>query len=367
VDKVPLTVIHVIETLATGGAERLLVTVLPELQRQGMRAEVAVLRPPFDLQFDLEHVGIKVHVLSKRKKWALLSSCRDLADLAKEREADVLHAHLYFPIMITALARVLRLFRGVTHASFHNLAYGGANRRTWKLAIKQKLAQVLVSRGIDQPQAVSRASADHYAMAYVLDSVEVLHNAIDISVLEAIEPAPGEAIVLPGRLVHEKGHFDLIKALGMLGMPCPPVIFAGDGPLRMELEEQITANQLPISITGQLDYPDMLAIIAGARLVVIPSRYEGFGLTALEALSLGRAVVISTAGGLLEAVGNLGRQVPPADPDALAQAVTAALGDQEWLESQQAAGPARALLFSVKLVAERQIKLYGQTLRNQAT
>ena len=356
-----LTVLHVIETLSRGGAERLLVTVLPELVRQGMRAEVVVLRPVLDLQAELEAEGIAVHILPKRGKWALLGAARDLARLAKECRADIIHAHLYFPTVITALARLLRLFDGVTHASFHNLAYGGANKRTWKLVLRQKLAQFLVPRGINQPQGVSQASADHFAAAYGLRNVVVIQNAMDIRILEAIDFSTGDAVVLPGRLVPEKGHLDLIAALALLKTPCPPVIFAGDGPLRSKLEDEIRVTGLPITITGRLLYPDMLRTVAAARLVVIPSRYEGFGLTALEALALGRPVVASTAGGLPEVMGDLGYQVDPADPPALARAVDAALTDPDWILAQEAAGPGQAAQFAVPTIAARQIALYQQT------
>ena len=356
-----LTVLHVIETLARGGTERLLVAVLPELVRQGMRVEVVVLRAHLDLQADLEAEGIAVHLLPKRNKWALLGAARDLARLAAERNADILHAHLYFPTVITALARVLRIFDGVTHASFHNLAYGGANKRTWKLALRQKLAQFLVPRGVDQPQGVSQASADHFAAAYGLRNVVVIHNAIDMQILEVIDVSVGDAVVLPGRLVPEKGHLDMIAALALLRTPCPRVIFAGDGPLRSRLEDEIRFAGLPITITGRLPYPDMLKTVAAARLVVIPSHYEGFGLTALEALALGRPIVASTAGGLPEVMGNLGYQVAPADPLALAQAMNAALVDPNWMRAQEAAGPGQAAQFAVTTIAARQIALYQHT------
>lgn len=356
-----LTVLHVIESLTTGGAERLLVTVLPELVRQGMRAEAVVLRAPFDLKADLEAQGILVHVLPKRGKWALLGSARDLARLARERDADILHAHLYFPTVITALARRLRLFSGVTHASFHNLAYSGANKRTWKLILRQKLAKFLVPRGIDQPQSVSRASASHFASSYGLRNIVVIHNAMEMRKLETIDVSSGDALVLPGRLVQEKGHLDLIAALALLQTPCPPVIFAGDGPLRADLEEKILATGLPITITGRLTYADMLNTVARARLVVIPSRQEGFGLTALEALALGRPVVATTSGGLPEVMGDLGYQVAPADPRSLAAALETVLADPIWMREQEAAGPGQAAQFAVPTIAARQIALYQRT------
>ena len=361
----PLIVLHVIETLSRGGAERLLVVVIPELARQGMRAEVVVLRGPLDLQAELKAEGISVHVLPKRGKWALLGAARDLARLAKKRKADILHAHLYFPTLITALTKVLHLFNGVTHASFHNLAYGGANKRTWKLSLRQKIAKFLVLRGIDQPQGVSQASADHFAAAYGLKNIVVIHNAMDMRILEGIDIPVGEAVVIPGRLVPEKGHLDVIAALGLLRIPCPEVIFAGDGPLRSRLESEIRAARLPITITGYLSYPEMLRTVASARLVVIPSHYEGFGLTALEALALGRPIVASTAGGLPEVMGSLGYQVAPNDPSALAQALETALTNLNWRQEQEAAGTRQAVQFSVRPIAARQIALYQQSYNSK--
>ena len=366
-DYLPLRVLHVIETLSSGGAERLLVTMLPNLVSQGVHAEVVVLRPPLDLQIDLEAVGITVHLLPKRGRWSLLKAASDLARIASVREIDIIHAHLYFPTAVTALSKLLKLFHGVTHATFHNLAYSGANKNTWKLALRKKLMRTLVSLGIDQPQAVSQASAEHFSQAFGLRNVVVINNAFDVSVVEAIRVSRGDSIVLPGRLVAEKGHLDLIAALTKLRFSCPPVIFAGEGPLRAQLEVEIAKTGLPISITGKLNHIDMLETIAMARLVVIPSRFEGFGLTALEALALGTPIVASTAGGLPEVLGDVGFQVPPGDAVALSAATEAALCDKEWAHAQDAAGRARASKFDVSVVAKQQINLYQQTLSLKGT
>lgn len=356
-----MKILHFIETLGSGGAERLLVTLLPELARQGIEVELAVQHPPLELKVDLEALGIKVHILPKRRKWALFGASRDLSRLAHKQDVDVVHAHLYFPTIITAIACWFGMFQGASHATFHNLAYLGANKRTWKLALRRLLAGFLVRRGIDRPQAVSQVSADHYMQAYGLRNIIVIHNAIDFSLLSAVNALQGDALVLPGRMVPEKGHMDLIVALGQMSAPYPPVIFAGDGPLRQQLEEEIAKAGLPITVTGRLPYTKMLATIAAARLVIIPSRYEGFGLTALEALALGKPVIASTAGGLSEVMGNLGRSVPPGDHAALRQAINEALVDVDWIKSQKIMGPAHAAQFAVSTIAARQIALYQQT------
>lgn len=360
-----MKILQVIETLGNGGAERLLVTLLPELTSQGVEVHVAVLRPPTLLKSELEAKGIRVHLLPQSFKWGILRQAFDLAQLARSLQVDIVHAHLYFPVLVTALGRILGWHNAVTHASFHNLAYAGANRKTWKLEVRRRLAGFLVRRGIDQPQAVSRFTADHYAVAYGLNNIVVLHNAIDIRNLIGIERQVGDTIVVPGRLVHEKGHVDLISATKLLQPNCPPVIFAGDGPLRQTLETAIKVANLPIKITGQLDNAQMLKTIAHARIVVVPSRFEGFGLTALEALALGKAIVSTNVGGLPEVLGRLGRKVAPAQPDKLAAALRAALDDPGWIAAQEAAGPAQAQKYAVATIAKKQIALYNQSYRTK--
>lgn len=66
-----MKILHVIETLNYGGAERLLVTVLPELARQHLDVHVAILRPPWPLKEELEEQGITVHILPMRGKWQI--------------------------------------------------------------------------------------------------------------------------------------------------------------------------------------------------------------------------------------------------------------------------------------------------------
>ena len=358
-----MKILHLIETLDRGGAERLLVTVLPELARQNMAVEVAVMSPPLHLKGDLEDAGITVQVLPERGKWNILGKARDLSKLARSIDAQIIHAHLYFPVLVTALARWLGFYKGWTHASFHNLAYAGANKKTWKLEARRLLGGFLVRRGIDQPQAVSKVSADHYSEAYHLDNIAVLHNAFDTEILNEIERSAGNSLVVPGRLVPEKGHKDLVAALKMMQPDCPPVTFAGGGPLRSQVEDEIRDSDLPISITGQLTYTKMLETIASARLVVVPSRFEGFGLIALEALALGKAVVASSAGGLPEVLGDLGRKIPPGQPIKLAAALKAAINDPDWIAAQEAAGPEQAAKFAVSNIASQQIALYQKTHR----
>jgi alpha-1,3-rhamnosyl/mannosyltransferase len=83
-----------------------------------------------------------------------------------------------------------------------------------------------------------------------------------------------------------------------------------------------------------------------ARVLVMPSLDEGFGLPALEAMSAGVPVIVSSRGSLPEVVGNAGAQVDPMDIDALADALERAAFDEEWATRAAHAGLARAQMFT---------------------
>jgi glycosyltransferase involved in cell wall biosynthesis len=369
-----MKVLHLIETLGRGGAEHLLVTLLPELVRQGDEVAVAVLRGPMDLSPALEAAGITVHRLAPRHRWHLAGAAKELGALARQGGFEVVHAHLYFPAVITALSKRLGWLRAATVVTFHNLAYAsGVNKAGPGLRFRRKLAAALYPRGINVFLGVSAAVSAHYQTALGLQNpVKVLHNPVTPRALLrpvlpiSVDPATAH-VVVPGRLVHEKGHADFLLALQALlaqGRSLR-VTFAGGGPLQGALTEDIARLGLSgaVTITGPLEHAAMLSAMAAADLVVAPSRFEGFGLTALEAMALGRPVLATTAGGLPEVIehGRSGWLVPPNDPAALALALAALLDDAPLRARLAAAGRQRAEThFSLPAIAAQLRSIYAQ-------
>ncbi|WP_420569038.1 glycosyltransferase family 4 protein [Thalassovita sp.] len=358
-----MKVLHVIDSLGRGGAETVLLTLLPSLRAQGCAVEVAVRRPPYDLEPELTALGIRVHRLPLLGKWALRRQARALAALAGRTGAQIVHAHLYFPAVTTALMRVLRLSPARCFVTFHNLAYAGANRGGAGLWLKKRLASWLYPRGFDGMFGVSQAVAQHYEQALGLAGVQVLPNPIDLPAdpSTVVRATPPFRLVLPGRLVPEKGHADLIKALGLLDVPTQTT-FCGGGPL-----QEVLAAQAPdIRITGPLNHAQMMQEIAQADLVIVPSRFEGFGLTALEAMALSRPVIASTAGGLPEVLGGAGVLVPPRDPQALAAAINDLLSDPDRRQTLGQAARQRAQThFSASAIAGKLLEYYRQALSKE--
>jgi glycosyltransferase involved in cell wall biosynthesis len=111
---------------------------------------------------------------------------------------------------------------------------------------------------------------------------------------------------------------------------------------------RLTSPELGGSVShlGYVDAADRERLYAGARALVLPSLDEGFGLTALEAMSAGVPVVASTRGSLPEVVGDAGVLVDPTDARALAGALERMLTDRRWATEHAEAGLRRARTFT---------------------
>lgn len=108
---------------------------------------------------------------------------------------------------------------------------------------------------------------------------------------------------------------------------------------------------------------DLPALYNLAAVLVLPSHYEGFGFPPLEAMACGTVPVVSSRASLPEVVGNVGLQVDPDDPAALAAALYRALTDQPWRAAMREAGLARAASFTWERTARTALAAYRTALQ----
>jgi glycosyltransferase involved in cell wall biosynthesis len=171
---------------------------------------------------------------------------------------------------------------------------------------------------------------------------------------EVAEPEEPPQVLYVGRLSEEKGVREL--AVATSGMPR---VVVGDGPLR---------NLLP-EATGFVPPSELGPYYERASVVVCPSRREGYGVVAREAMAYGRPVVATSVGGLLDAVqdGVTGLLVPPRDPAALRTALERLLADAELRRRLGAAARIRAQeAFSSESATKATIAAYDAALAGEA-
>lgn len=152
-------------------------------------------------------------------------------------------------------------------------------------------------------------------------------------------------LLVVGRLVAQKGIDVLFDALaGAEGHLAWTLQVAGDGALRAALEEEARRPELAgrVEFLGHVRRLD--PVYAGADLVVVPSRYEGFCFVAVEAALAGRPVVGTAVSSLPEVVehGRTGLLVPAEDPAALLEAIVTLARDPERARRMGLAGRERA-------------------------
>jgi glycosyltransferase involved in cell wall biosynthesis len=110
-------------------------------------------------------------------------------------------------------------------------------------------------------------------------------------------------------------------------------------------------------------YPLLVSLIRGARAVLFPSLYEGFGLPVLEAMQLGTPVIASTEGSIPEVAADAGLLVDPYDANALSRAIVTLASDGSLCAQMSKAGLERSARFSSKVYEKAVGALYERILQ----
>ena len=166
---------------------------------------------------------------------------------------------------------------------------------------------------------------------------------------------------LPPRYFAVVGNTKPFKNIRVLlpiadGLPAPLVLLAGRGARRALgfSEKVIELSPLPDE--------ELVRFYAGACAVLVPSRYEGFGLPALEAMACGAPVIASAAGAHPEVVGGAGLLVAPDNALAWREACLRVFRDEALRRQLAAAGQERASRFSWDDCARQTLQVYRRAL-----
>ena len=144
----------------------------------------------------------------------------------------------------------------------------------------------------------------------------------------------GDVLVFAGRLGPQKAVGVLLEALGRVSDVT--LVIAGDGPERAALERRVAELGLDarVRFLGSVPRETVLRLFRAADASVLPSAWENFPHTVVEALAVGCPVIATAVGGVPEVVrdGENGLLVPPGDSAALADAIERFFGDASLRE-----------------------------------
>jgi alpha-1,3-rhamnosyl/mannosyltransferase len=169
-----------------------------------------------------------------------------------------------------------------------------------------------------------------------------------------------------------KNHDMLIRAFATVAAQEHDVMLVltgGEAQAEQQIRAQINRGGLRgrVRRTGRIRRDDMLAIVRGAVALTFPSRYEGFGLPVLEAMSLGTPVLAGDAASLPEVVDRAGKLLDPDDANAWSDAMLELLHDGDERERLTAAGLRRARAFSWTTTARDTLAAYRDAVAGDDT
>jgi glycosyltransferase involved in cell wall biosynthesis len=318
-------------------AGRFVADLVTRLRERGV--EVDVVKPGDYRDYGLAYGSGLVRNV-KRRPWAaplmLLSMLRALRRAA--RDADLVHVHWL-------LATPLALLSGRPFVvTLHGTPSAGALEDLVLLRRAGRVCGPLLRRA-RTVICVSQTLAD--AVTALGANAVVVPNGVDIPDHVVEEPEAGP-VLFAGRLAEEKGIEELVAATEGMNL-----VVAGDGPLRHLVPDAL----------GIVPHDELERLYDASSVFVLPSRSEGFGIVAAEAMAHGRPVVACGVGGPAEVVadGETGILVPPRRPDLLRAAIERLQRDPELRRRLGRAGRERAeRTYSWDAVVTRTLDVYAQ-------
>ncbi len=159
--------------------------------------------------------------------------------------------------------------------------------------------------------------------------------------------------------------FEIFRHRYPHGAPFQLALVGGAGWRGAEIAETVRRRGLDpaVRLLGYVPEEDLPWLYRGAEIAVIPSQYEGFGLSALEAMACGTPVLAADASSLPEVVGDAGELFTPGDPAQLARRIAEITAAPERRAAMREQGLARAAGFSWDQTARRVLDVYREAAR----
>lgn len=290
---------------------------------------------------------------------------RYLSRRPRRSEVDVVHSTFYLPHGLADHPGIPKVM--TIHDMIPEL-FPDTRRRLDFLTLKRRYVQKA-----DHIICVSEATRVDLERVYGVPAapVTVVHHGVDPS----FHPGAAHLPSLPDRYVLFVGNRDgykdaatLVRAFHGVAQEVPDLtlLFVGGGRLTSAEQKELTrlglqSRVMQVALTDE----DMPSAYAHAEICVFPSRYEGFGLPALEAMSCGTPLVLADASSLPEVGGDAALYFPPGDSVVLAETIRSLIQDGPLRESLSRRGLDRARGFSWAKTAARTADVYRQVVEGR--
>lgn len=357
-----MRILHVITSLRTGGAEKLMVDLLPRLRDNGHDVEL-LLFDGTDTPFrrELEASGIVVHDLGIGG--SVYSPIRFFKLLPYLRKYDLIHTHNTAPQLFAAIGNLFG--SAVLFTTEHNTSN---RRRRWRWFVpvdrwmyNRYRKVICISQKAEENlrEYLSHCKADICTINNGVDIAKYT-NASASDELEKIAPGSRKIIMVAG-FRWEKDQDSLIKAMNFLPERFH-LFLVGDGVRRPELEALCGSEHLCNRVHFLGIHTDIPELLHAADYVVMSSHFEGLSLSSIEGMSVGKPFLASDVDGLREVVKEAGLLFPPLNPEALANHIVRLEVNPKDYKAIADNCIERACQFDISRMTEEYLEVYKSIL-----
>ena len=350
-----MKILHVITSLRTGGAEHLMVDLLPRLRDLGNEVELLIFdgtRTPFYEELELK--GIKIHSLGIGGN---VYHPRNIFKLRKfVGKYDIIHTHNTACQLFVPIAKLLKCSKAKLVTTEHSA--NNRRRNKWYLKPIDKWMYNRYKYIICISEQPAENLRNHIGEK---ESIVVVNNGVDVAKflypVKDISQNQTFMITQVSSFNEAKDQDTLLKAINELPSNYR-LQLAGDGVRRPKVEE--LAHTL--GITDRVDFlgirTDIPDILKSSDIVVLSSHWEGLSLSSIEGMASGRPFVASDVDGLREVIKDAGILFPHGDHEALAAVIKQLCENPKYYREVAERCQARAKQYDIGLMAERYNDLY---------
>ena len=357
------SVLHFTNSTLWGGVEEHICGLLRNLSRSLFRAHLVCSPENFERFRAGCPEDVEVTRLALGSPWDVVGAVR-LARLLHREKFDIVHSHMFWSSLF---ASPIAWACGVP-VIVETLHGTEAWRTGWKA--KSNIDRV-ITRFVSKYVAVSTSDAKFLVNKKHVpaDKIAIIRNGIDLrrfsvsqNARKAIREKLGfkeedQVLIMVARFHAGKGHAVLLTAMRQLLSVYPKLklICVGEGDGETEIRRLRDELELANHVTLAGYQPNVPEWLKAADINVLPSFYEGFPLTILEAMASGLPTVATYVGGIPEAIedGVSGILVPPGSAEKLADALSFLLSETETRERM---GEAASLRASQRFGIEQQVR-----------
>jgi hypothetical protein len=370
---VNLKILHIINSLAAGGAEKLIEEILPLMNNlEGIKADVLLLTDDKNaFQESLKSKGVKVDVISLKKIYSPLNIFK-IKTYIEEGNYDIVHSHLFPTQYWVGIAKTLLKSK---EAKFVTSEHSSNNRRRRKFYFRP------IDRYIYSKYDCIICVTDRVRLNLInwikpktqeQEKFIVINNGVNINKYkEAIPYEKSELcstftqniklICMVGRFSEAKDQPTLIKAIEKLPEDVH-LLLIGEGPLKQQ--NQNLAKK--IGIDNRVHFlglrNDVDRILKTSDIVVLSSNWEGLSLASIEGMASGKPFIASKVEGLEEIVGGYGLLFEHGNSEELSSILEKLLNNDDFYKDICVKCSIRAEEFNINFMIKLMLSMYDTLL-----